>query len=393
MKKIPALLITALLTTALATAAFAQDSAWKISGEAKSGIFWQQVQTEGETERKPAEVRLHNKDDAGGEEGRFRLNLDYENGKNFGMRARVQWDTWKDPSPAWSYAFGYGNFFENQLTVSVGKLGGSPWGTGGPEKWKELEVGRYGGMRVEWKPAFVPETAGRFNVGFVLNWLDDPDESSLNDDATLLDLLSESVLGFSWIHDDFGLVRFAYRLDSGRDRAVRGTEEYGKEGDKLIYRIEETMLKDFLPGLQMWALGVYTGVGADHPMFQSFENWFFAQYAPDLFTAQIRIGYDYIESRSVLHVKPTFYLNLFDRLLSVGTSFWYGQDFGEGKMHEGSPFVFMEIEPKIQLNFSSSYIAFVYNFRREYIHWTPQMGTADPIKQTQWINLRFCIYY
>jgi len=369
-------------------AAFAQEL--KLSGEAKTGVFWQQTQTEGEVDRQPAQVKLHSKDDAGGEEGRFRLNMDYDNGNNLGMRARVQWEAWKDSAPAWSYAFGYGNFFDDQMTVSVGKLGGSPWGTGGPEKWKELEVSRYGGMRVEWKPHFIP--VGDLNIGFVLNYLDDPDESSITTDATLWDILRESVLGVAYVHDLF-LIRFAYRLDSDRDRALRGTEEYGKEGDKLIYRIEEKALANILPGLQLWALGVYSGVGAGNEMFYSFENWFFAQYSPELFTAQVRVGFDYIASRSILHVKPTFYLNLFDKLVSVGTSFWYGQDFGDGKIYEGSPFAFIEVEPKVQLNFQSSYIAFVYNFRREYVHWIEEMGTADPLKQTQWINLRFCIYF
>jgi len=381
MKKI----FVVLLAAAFTVSAFAQEL--KLSGEAKTGVFWQETRTEGDTEKKPAVVKLHSKDDAGGEEGRFRLNMDYDNGNNTGFRARIQWDTWKNSAPDWSYAFGYGNFFEDQMTVSVGKLGGSPWGTGGPEKWKELEVSRYGGMRVEWKPAFIP---GDLNVGFVLNYLDDPNEASINRDATLWDILRESVLGISYVHDLF-LVRFAYRLDCDLDSAQRMDGK--KEGDKLIYRVEERALGNLLPGLQIWALGVYAGVGAEEEQFYSFENWLFLQYAPDLFTAQIRVGYDYISSRSILHVKPTFYLNLFDKLISLGASFWYGQDYGDSKIFKGSPYAFMEVEPKLQLNFQSSYIAFVYNWRTEYVNWILQMGNADPIKQTQWMNLRFCIYF
>jgi hypothetical protein len=73
----------------------------------------------------------------------------------------------------------------------------------------------------------------------------------------------------------------------------------------------------------------------------------------------------------------------------------YGQDFGDNKMFPGSPYLYMEVEPKIQLNFSASYIAFAYNFRREYVNpvTLPEARGADPIKQTQWMNLRFCIYY
>ena len=387
MKKIVILL---LITVFCITSVFAQEL--KLGGEVKTGIFWKVAQDEG----KPPKtiVALHSKDDAGseGDQGRYRLNMDYDNGNGFGMRTRIQWQNWKEEMPKWSYAFGYGNFFDDQLTVAIGKLGGSPWGTGGPEKWKELETASGGGMRIEYKPSFIP--VGKLNVGFVLNWFDGPMEASGGViEPTLLDILQETVLGISYTHDLF-LVRFAFRLDSEYDRDLRGTEEYGSEGSKLIYRLEEHVLKNYLPGLELWALGVYTGVGAANSMFYSFENWLFAQYAPPEFTAQIRLGYDVIENRSELHFKPSLYWNFFDNLLSAGASFWYGQDFGDGKVFPGSPFRYMEIEPKLQINFSSSYIAFAYNFRREYISPNyPERKDADPIRQTQWMNLRFCIYY
>ena len=382
-----------LVTAAFAVASvFSQDLEPKLrlDGEVKTGIFWKEFQDEG----KPVDtnVRLHSKDDAGGEgdQGRFRLNVDYDRGDGFGFKARLQWQNWMENAPQWPYAFGYGNFLDEQMFVSIGKLGGSPWGTGGPEKWKELETASGGGMRIEWRPSFVP---GKLNTGFVLNWFDAPMEATgATTYATLTDILMESVLGLSYANDYF-LFRFAYRLDSKLDRALRGTEEYGEEGGKLVYRFEEHMLNRVVPGFSIWALGVWEGVGADDPMFYLFENWLFIQYAPDLFTVQIRLGYDVIESRDIIHVKPSFFLNLFDKQINIGSSFWYGQDYGEGKMFEGSPFLYMEVEPKVQFNFSHSYIAFVFNFRREYIKPYPEARGADPIRQTQWMNLRFCIYY
>ena len=394
MKKLLSVLVVMALSAALVAA-----QELKLSGEAKTGILWEEGQDAGK-EKDLSRVRLHSKDDAAGNEGRFRLNLDYDNGNNLGMRARLEYEQFGNDYPGWKYAFGYGNFFENQLTVSVGKLGGSPWGTGGPEEWKELEVSRTGGMRVEWKPAFVPEEIGRFNVGFVLNDFDDPNEASINREATFVDILQETVIGFSWTQDDWGLVRFAYRLDSDKDAAMRMD---GKtEGGKFVYRLEERALKNILPGMQIWALGVLVGVGAEEAQFQTFRNWLFAEYSPPElgalitpFTAQLRFGYDYYESRSVFHVKPSFYWHFFNKLLTVGGSFWYGQDFGDGKAYKGSPYYFMEAEPRIQINFSSSYIAFAYNFRRQYKGWYAEADKigAEPIRQTQWINLRFCIYY
>jgi len=392
MKKI----FAAMLIAACSAAVFAQE--FKFSGEAKTGVYWEQYQETGKSPKN--DLKLHSKDDAGGNEGRFRLNMDYDNGNNFGFRSRFDWEDWtSNGEPKWKYAFGYGNFFENQMTVSVGKLGGSAWGTGGPEKWKELEQNNNGGgMRIEWKPGFVPEEF-RVNVGFVLNWLNDYNEAQTLT-PSFLDLLQESVLGAAFTWDSMFMVRFAFRLDSELDRKTRGTEQYGAEGGEFIYRIEEYMLRKSLPGMEMWALGVYEGVGADHPMFYKFENWMFGQYEPPEafgqarpFTAQLRIGYDYIDQRSEFHVKPGFYWNFFNKLVSVGALFSYRQDFGN-KIWPDSPYQQIEVEPKIQLNFTSSYIAFVYNLKRAYINGNyPERGDKDPIAQTQFINLRFCIYY
>jgi hypothetical protein len=390
-------LLVIFLAAGIGAAAFAQDGepSLKLSGEAKTGIYWETKQDEGKEGK--SDLRLHSKDDAGGGEGRFRLNLDYENGNGFGFRARIQWENWRDTMPeTWPYAFGYGNFFEDQMTVAIGRLGASPWGTGGPELWKELETTRTGGMRIEWKPAFMPDNGwGKINVGFVLNWFDDPDEAGQQVVPSLLDILQESVLGVAYTHDVF-MVRFAYRLDSVRDNALRVD---GREGGKLLYRIEEYALRELLPGLSAWALGHYIGVGASSPDFYTFINWQFTEYSPPElfgletpFTAQLRLGYEYTESRGIFHVRPSFYWHFFSKLLSVGASFSYAQDFGN-KIYDGSPYQYIGVEPKIQLNFSSSYIALVYNWQKKYIGDYPERRGAEPINQTQYINLRFCIYY
>jgi len=391
------IMLAVVLSLTLTTAAFAQEI--KFSGEAKSGIYWRQYQQEGQD---PVNfVIMHNADDAGsvdetkltGTAGRFRLNIDFDNGNGFGARGRINWENLAD-LPQWPYAFGYGNFFDNQLTISVGKLGASPWGTGGPEMWKELEVTNINfGMRTEWKPTFVPG----LNVGFVLNNFNgDRDQGwNANKPFSLLNILQESVIGVSYVHDLF-LVRMAYRFDDEVDAIQNNKfgDISGQGEDELIYRLEERVLKNYLPGLQVWAMGHLFGLSALNKEIQWFRNWLFIQYAPDQFTAQVRIGYDYIESRSDFYVKPSFYWNFFNKLLTVGASFQYCQDFGDGKLYEGSPYRYLEFEPKIQLNFTSSYIAFAYNFKQEYLHpWSGLKPGSEPLKQTQWMNLRFCIYY
>jgi len=375
-----------------AAAAFAQESSLKLSGEAKSGIYWERTQQE--STDPVEEVNLKNTDDAGSGRGRFRLNMDYDNGKNFGFQSRFNWETWSDTQPQWPYAFGYGKFFDDQLRISVGKLGGSPWGTGGPEMWKEVEAGAGGGMRVEYKPLFIPEEYGKLNVGFVLNYFNsDRDQGwDANKKISLLNILNESVIGVSYTHDLF-LVRLAYRFDDEYD-AIQDNKITSKGEDELVYRVEERVLKNFLPGLQIWAIGHLFALTAEKKDIQWFRNWLFIQYAPDQFTAQLRFGLDYVESRSDFYVKPSFYWYFFDRLLSVGAAFAYCQDFGDGKMYEGSPYRYLELQPKVQINFTSSYVAFEYYFKQEYLHPWPELAVGkDPLKQTHWMNLRFCIYF
>jgi len=389
-KKIKVLLATACIAAFTAPLVFAQEKEIKFSGEAKSGILWKQEQQESMDPK--ADVNLGNKDDAGSGRGRYRLNMDYDNGNGFGMKARINWEAWADTQPVWPYAFGYGNFFDNQMTVSVGKLGSSPWGTGGPEMWKELEAASGGGMRTEFKPAL---ESGNLNVGFVLSYFNSDRDQGWDKDKplSLLNILRESVIGISYSNDAF-LFRAAYRFDDEFDATQENKNRGGLGEDELVYRIEERVLKNALEGFQIWALGYWFGVTSDYPEMKLFQNWLFVQYAPADYTAQIRFGYDYIASRSDFYVKPSFYWNFLDKLISAGASFQYCQDFGDGKIYEGSAYRFMEVEPKIQLNFTSSYIAFAYNWRQEYVHPYPELKPGkDPIKQTQWMNLRFCIYY
>ena len=402
MKKMFRLVIVAALVIVCAFTAFAQEL--KLSGEAKTGIYWKQSQDQGKEADTPL-VRLHSMDDAGeeGHQGRFRLNMDYDNNNGFGMKTRIQWQQWKEDKPVWLYAFGYGNFFDNQMTVSVGKLGASPWGTGGPEMWKELEqTTNGGGARIEWKPSFVP---GQLNVGFVLNYFDAGMDQGVDENkVTFFEILRESVVGVSYTHDYFH-ARFAYRFDSEMDK-IQGTAQGITSGggknniqDELVYRIEEHVLRDYLPGFEVWAMGYFLGISCQDPDVTLLRNWLFAGYEPPEmmglqkpFTAQMRLGLDFIPNRQVMYLKPSFYWNFFDKLLSAGISFSYAQDFGN-KVYEGSPFYEIELEPKVQMNFSSSYIAFVYNWRRTYFHEYLAAPGYEPINQTQRLNLRFCIYF
>jgi len=386
MKKIVTLLLITPLIALIPASVFAEGLT--LSGEAKTGVFWRKV--EDSTTPPDVQVKIHSEnDDAGSAEGRFRLNMDYINGENtLGFKVRIQWQDWtneKQIPDTWPYAFGYGNFFDNQLTMSIGKLGGSPWGTGGPEMWKELEATRSGGIRFEYKPGFISEEYGRLNVGFVLNGPEAYTDAGVTRDPTIVDFLQESVIGVSYIHDYF-MVRFAYRLDSELDMRLRGSE--GVEGDDIVYRVEERAIQKALPGFQIWALGFIQGVGASKADFVEHKNWLFVQYAPRSFTAQLRFGFEGSADRNVAFVKPNFYYKFFDGLIEAGGLFGYAQDFGN-KIYVDSPYSYIEVVPKIQVNFApGAYAAFEYYWKMEYAYRTP-----PPMRQTQWLNLRFGIYF
>jgi hypothetical protein len=379
MKKYAAALLAALFAV---SAVYAQedkeDGKFTIDGVVKTGFYWQEIRREG-LDPVPT-VKLHNNDDSGTGKGRFRLNVQYEIG-DFGFKTRIQWDNWGQNWPEWSYAFGYGNFLDRQLTVSMGKMGSSPWGTGGPEMWKELETSM--GVRVEIKPNIVPG----LNLGFVLNDFDSGQDGGHDlKDATFWEILRETVIGASYEHDYFG-VRFAYRLDSVYDKNASNGAKH--DGDDLIYRLEERVLQNYLPGFQIWANGRYVGIGTDPEDDRyKFENWLYTQYAPQWFTAQVRLGYDLVPYRTIFHVRPSFYWNFFDGFLSAGPSFEFAQDFGKGKMYADSPYLYWGVEPKVWVTFGNMTVTLAYHYRSEY-----KYHTEPPIEEIHWINLRFAMTF
>jgi hypothetical protein len=368
MRKYIAVLLAVIFS---AGAVFAQEL--KVSGEIKTGFFYYQKQT---GEKEPvSEGYVHNTEDDdvyqtlymnNRGQGRFRMNLQLDK-ENMGMKVRFQQDQWMDQNmPKWDYAFAYGNFLNNQLKLSAGKLGDSPWGAAGPEMWTELDTRI--GIRTEISPNILPG----LNVGFVLNDYNAGVMQSAKT-QTIGDILKESVLGLAYTHDVFAL-RFSYRMDSQNDE---------DRGDQLVYRLEERVLQKYLEGFQIWANGWYQGLASEDKSALELVNWLYFQYAPRSFTAQFRLGYNISEERHILQARPAFYFNLFDNLLNIGASFQFTQDFGENKMYKDSPYLRLQVEPMIKVNFGSAYIALVYQYRDEYA-----TKDKDEITTVHWVNLR-----
>jgi hypothetical protein len=246
------------LALALAVTAFSQDL--NVSGEMKTGILWSKTEDGLEPlSSTTVPVSIGSKDDAGTGPGRFRINTNYFNSDiHIGFKFRLNWERWHDsnsqPYPQWSYAFGYGKFFDDQLTLSLGKMGSgsSPWGSGGPEKYKELEdVGTTGGMRFEYEPSFIPG----LNVGFVLNGFNGSMEE-WKEPFTIFHILEETVVGVSYTNDYFH-ARAAFRFDSEVDSGRGWSGVNGKQGGELVYRLEERVIKNTCPALVYWLWVMY----------------------------------------------------------------------------------------------------------------------------------------
>jgi hypothetical protein len=151
------------------------------------------------------------------------------------------------------------------------------------------------------------------------------------------------------------------------------------EGAELIYRIEERALQKLLPGFQIWANGHYNGIDPEDETLFYTTNWLYIQYAPELFTAQFRLGYDTGWKRQILHARGSFYYNILS-FLSAGLSGYYAQDY-ETKYSTDSAFYEWNVEPKVKVTFGGSYVELVYHYGSEYIRQNVE-------EKTHWLNLR-----
>jgi len=385
MKKLFVILLAVIVTGV----SFAQ--LFEVSGEAKTGIIWHQTNDRlaADINYKEDGVRMGSMDDAGGNDGRFRLNVKYTNASgHLGFQSRLNWEQFNNAptnGPNWSYAYGWGSFYDDQFVLSLGKLGNSPWGSGGPEMWKELEVSSFAGLRFEWKPNFVP---GDLNVGFVLNWYDDAADAGMDRDPTILDALQETVFGWSYKNEYF-LFRGAYRLDSELDQgAARSGLEIKKEGSKMVYRIEEYVLKNVAPDLHMavWALGEFMGIGSESPADTfSTRNWLFYQIAPGDLIAQARFGLEATGVKTHAFFRPFFSYKLLGGLIVPSMEISFANDFGDNKIWPGSNYLYYNFKPRLQVNFAAgAYVAFEYFYEMRNAYGPP----GPPEKQIQWMNLR-----
>jgi len=353
-----------LLILGLAGAAYTQTL--QLSGEMKTGLYWGRTDATGN----PPEitVKMYNNDDAGNLEGRFRMNLQLTHGI-MGMKVRFEQTTWTSmQANQWAFAFAWANLIDNQLKVTVGKLGESPWSAGGPDIWQELD--NQVGIRTEVMPHIVPG----LDIGFVLNgWNNSNYFPGKN---TLSDMLMETVMGVAYTNDYFH-GRFGWRLDGKSD--VYNMES---EGMEMMYRLEERVLKNYVDGLSVWANGWWKGIGTKDLDIKLDQNWLYAQWNRSEFSSQLRLGYLVGANYQEFDTRLQFYYNVFP-WLSAGAAGTIRIDGGVNKVRD-VPYKNWFIEPLVKATLNpNTYIAFVYHYEYEPISLTP-----EKIMQTNWFNLR-----
>jgi len=349
-----------------ATVVFADDLEMNFSGEVKTGLLWENIEEPGtETVNRG---KLENNDDAGNP-GRIRLNGELTK-NNIGFRMRWETQNYRNAiSPQWAYVYAYGDFIDEQLRLSGGRLGQSPWSTGGYELWRELD--NRAGLRVEIKPHVLEG----LNVGFVLN---ECNTESANADVKLEDLLAETIVGVSYTHEYFHL-RAAYRFDSKADSNLNNFGE--SEGMDFVYRVEERILRNYVEGLAIWANGDFEGIMSDTQARVNYINWLYIQYNPGALDAQLRTGVDVAYKKYLVKVKPIITYGITD-FLRMGATFIYEKDFGEAAAAKDAAYKTLAVEPLIRVTFNDMYVDLAYRYQQEYT-------AADRQRRTNWLNLRF----
>ena len=391
MKKLVIVLLAGLISTG---SLLALEDKIEIFGEIKSGFLFERRDAPGKT---TSFASISNNDgDSGAEEGRIRMGMAISI-LNFGLRTQFYQNNFKRKTGAadqnlmkvrTDFAYAYGNIFNSQLKISAGLLGESPWATGGPELNRELESTGSAplmGIRVEYKPTFTPYIRG-LNIGFVLNRADEniPAEAKMQ----FGDLFTETIMGIAWDHQYFGL-RFAYRFD----RDLKGSAAI-VSGEKLVYRLEERLLWNMLPGFQVSANGYFEGVNSEgkkaargKPPFS--QNWLYVRYDPMDFTAGFDIGYkDYFMDKTgqLLELRPSFYYKFINNYLTAGLM--AGIVMGMNGQESFKDVFYNEwyIEPQVKFNIHNNfYAALVYRYTS-----TAYLKPGNNDYNNQWLNLRLC---
>jgi hypothetical protein len=269
--------------TLLAAAVFAENGL-TVAGDVKTGL---NISKKGDDD---PTAQVKNSDDAG-TPGRFRFNIVYTK-DNLQIKWRVQMNGDQQAleegagakflttlDNVFAYAYGVGDFFDNQFRLSLGKIDGDkPWETGGDEIWGSVET--LSGARFEYKPNAVKG----LNVGLIVPAV----YNDVNGVFKIEDYFSELRFGARYENDALD-ARIGFQLDGEGDDAADD-----QAGAKLVYRLNIKALSSIIPGFSLWANGQVEGIGTVDGVPDSkfvAQEWLYAKFVKDNLTgAALRLG-------------------------------------------------------------------------------------------------------
>jgi hypothetical protein len=270
-------LIAAALVLAMAlgaTAAFAEDGL-AVTGEVKTAL---QVATTGDAD--PVF-----KFDSDGNPGRAQFGFTLTKG-DLEVKWLLRMSNLSDAADAVviPWAFATANFLDGQAVVTLGKIDGKTWTSGGA-----TDAGYDDGVaRFEFKPAVV----SGLSLGFFLPRVSAGADSAVKwvrDDLPSTPKVGDMISAPGWTAKDdggsypysvgdyfaelgFGVkyalpelvdVRFGLKLD-GPDGSWNGTEwANDKAGTSLFWGVGPSIVGTFVPGLTVWLDGELRGIGGD----------------------------------------------------------------------------------------------------------------------------------
>jgi hypothetical protein len=231
MKKLGALSLVLLLVAG----ALAADDGLAITGEVKTAL---KVYTEGDAD---TVVKFDND----GDPGRAQFGFVYTVGNLQAkwMLRNVNLSDADGTGVKIPYAFGTAGFLDNQIGISVGRIDGALWASGGVT---DISFDGTLGARFEFKPAVVEG----LSVGFVL-----PGKSGFK----VGDYFAELIFGARYNLADTVDIRVAVNLDSDGDKGANGSQA----GTSFLYGVGLPVLGTFVPGLSLWVDGAFRGLGGD----------------------------------------------------------------------------------------------------------------------------------
>jgi hypothetical protein len=251
MKKLGALSLVLLIVTG----ALAAADGLAITGALNTGLVFD----------KPDSVDLTTYLSHEGTPGRAQLNFEYVKGDlsvKWRLETSQQFErnltataTTDSLDGLIKYAFGTFGLLDNQIGVSIGRIDGALWASGGPA---DKSYDGVSGIRFEFKPSILEG----LSAGFVLPATWDGSTPIVDgkggNQFKPADYFSELIFGAKYALADTLDVRLALKLDGAGDDAA-GAEE----GTSFLWGISPTLLKGFVPGLTVWVDGQLAGLGVD----------------------------------------------------------------------------------------------------------------------------------